>query len=100
MVKYEKIQIYFIGWYNTVIGRPSNKTIEFKFIKEMKPGYYSSMPEIISELNAKIPPEPKTINLHSDGFNIRFDYDSFSNKPIVTMSHRISMKMEGADLAM
>ena len=28
----------FIGWFNAVIGRPSNKTVEFKFMKEIKPG--------------------------------------------------------------
>ena len=27
---------YFIGWYNTVIGRPSDKRVEFKFMKEIK----------------------------------------------------------------
>ena len=27
---------YFIGWYNTVKGRPSNKRVEFKFM--IKPG--------------------------------------------------------------
>ena len=31
-----------------------------------------------------IPAEPKTINLYLDGFDIRFYYDSFSNKSIVT----------------
>ena len=31
---------YFIVWYNTVIGHPSNKRFEFKFMKEIKPGYY------------------------------------------------------------
>ena len=86
---------YFISWYNTAIGRPSSKRVEFKFMKEIKLGYYSSMPEMVAELNAKIPAEPKTINLHSDGFDIRFDFDSFSNK-----SHRVSIKMEGSELAM
>ena len=58
-------------------------------MKEIKPGYYSSMSEIVAELNVKIPAEPKDINLHLDGYDIRFDYDSLSNKSIVTRSHRI-----------
>ena len=57
---------YFIGWYITVIWRLSNKRVEFKFMKEIKSSYYSSMPEMVAELNAKIPAEPKTINLRSD----------------------------------
>ena len=92
---------YFIGWYNTVIGHSSNnKRVEFKFMKELKPDYYSSMSEMVAELNAKIPTRPDTINLHSDGFDIRFDYDFFFNKTIVTMSHGVSIKMEGLDLTM
>ena len=91
---------YFIGWYNTVIGHSSNKKIEFKFMKEAKPGYYSSMPEMVAELNAKIPTGPNTLNLHSDGFNICFIYNSFSNKTFVAMSHGVSKKIEGSDLAM
>ena len=79
--------------------RPFNKTVELKFIKKIKPGYYLSMPEMVAELNAKIPPaEPKTINFHSDGSDICFDYDFFSSKSIVTMSHGVSIKMEGSDL--
>ena len=39
-------------------------------MKEIKPGYYSSMPEMVSELNSEIPAGAKTINLHSDSFNI------------------------------
>ena len=50
---------------------------------------------MVAKLNAKIPREPKTINLDLNGLNIRFDYDSFSNKTIVTMSHGVSIKMEG-----
>ena len=69
-------------------------------MKEIKPGYYSRMPEMVYELNAKIPIGPNTIILHSDGFDIRFDYDSFSNKSIMTMSHGVSIKMGGSDLAM
>ena len=69
-------------------------------MKETKPGYYSSMSEMVAELNAKIPTGLKAISLHSDGFDIRFDYDSFSNKSIVTMSQGVSIKMEGSDLAM
>ena len=42
----------------------------------------------------------KIINLHLDGFDISFDYNSFSNNSIVTMSHGVSIKMEGLDLAM
>ena len=75
---------FFIDLYNTAIGHPSNKKVEFKFMKEIKPDYLS-MPEMVAELNAKIPAEPKTINLHLDGFNI---------------SHGASIKMEGSDLAM
>ena len=95
-----KDKSYFIGWYNTVTGRPSNKRIEFKFMKEIKPGYYSSMPKMVAELNAKIPAELKAINLHLDCFHICFGCDFFSNKSIVTMFHGVSMKMEGSDLAM
>ena len=69
-------------------------------MKEIKPGYYSSMPEMVAELNVKIPKGSKTINLHSNGFDIRFDYDSFSNKSIVTMSHGVLIKMEESDLSM
>ena len=69
-------------------------------MKEIKPDYYSSMSEIAAELNAKIPAELKNINLHLDGFDIRFNYDYFSHKSIVTMSHRISRIKEGWDLAM
>ena len=68
---------YFIGWYNTVIEHPSNKRIKFKFMKEIKPGRYSSILEMIAELNSKIPAESKTINLHSDDLDFRFDYDFF-----------------------
>ena len=55
---------------------------------------------MVAELNAKIPTGPNTINLHSDGFNVHFDYDSFSNKSVVAMSHGVSIKTEGSDLAM
>lgn len=54
-------------------------------MKEIIPGYYSILPEMVAELNAKIPAEPKTINLHSGSFDIYFDYDPFSNKSIVTI---------------
>ena len=91
---------FFIGWYNTVIWCPSNKKIEFKSMEEIKPGYYLSMPEMVAELNAHIPAEPKTINLHLHGFDICFNNDSFSNKSIVTMSQGVSIKTEGSDLAM
>ena len=30
-------------------------------MKEIKPGYYSSMPEMVSELNSEIPAGTKTI---------------------------------------
>ena len=89
---------YFIGWCNTVIGHFSNKRVEFKFIKEIRPGYYWSMLEMFAELNGKIATRLKTISLHLDSFNIRFD--SFSNKSVVTMSHGVSIKIEGSDLAM
>ena len=68
-------------------------------MKEIKPGCYLSMSGMVAELNAKTPTKPKIIDLHSDGFDIRFDYDSFSSKSIVTMSHGVSIKMEGSDLA-
>ena len=55
---------------------------------------------MVAVLNAKISTGPNIVNLHSDGFDICFDYDSFSNKTIVTMSHGVSIKMEGSDLAM
>ena len=55
---------------------------------------------MVAELNAKIPAEPKTIDLHSDGLDIRFDYDSFSKKSVVTMPHGVSIKLEGSDLVM
>ena len=89
---------YFIGWYNTVIGHFSNKRVEFKFIKEIRPGYYWSMLEMFAELNGKIATRLKTISLHSDSFNICFD--SFPNKSVVTMPHGVSIKIEGSDLAM
>ena len=89
---------YFIGWCNTVIGHFSNKRVEFKFIKEIRPCYYWSMLEIFAELNGKIATRLKTISLHLDSFNIRFD--SFSNKSVVTMSHGVSIKIERSDLAM
>ena len=69
-------------------------------MKEIKAGYYSSMPGMVAELNAKIPTGPKNLSLHLDGFDIRFDYDSLSNKSIATMSNGVSIKMEGSDLAM
>ena len=68
---------YFIDWYNTVIGYSFEKIVAFKFIKEIKAGYYSSMPEMVAELNAKVPTEPMKINLHLNGFDICFDYDFF-----------------------
>ena len=46
-------------------------------MKEIKPGCYLSMSGMVAELNAKTPTKPKIIDLHSDGFDIRFDYDSF-----------------------
>ena len=55
---------------------------------------------MVAEVNTKITAEPKTINLHLDGFDIHFDYDSFSNKSFVTASHEVSIKMEGSDLTM
>ena len=98
MEQCEKKQKFFY-WLVQYCSRPSNKRVEFKFMKEIKPCYFSSMPEMVAELNAKMPAEPKNINLHLDGFDIRFDYHSFSNKSIVTMSHGVSLKMAGSDLA-
>ena len=69
-------------------------------MREIKPGYYSSMHEMVAELNTKISAEPKTINLHLDCFQIRFDYDSLYSKSIVTLPHGVSMKIKGSDLAM
>ena len=86
------VQCYYRG--------PSNKRVEFKFMKEIKPGHYLSMPEMIVELNAKVLAEPNYINLHLDGFDVCFDYDYFSNKPVVTMSHGVSIKEERSDLAL
>ena len=74
--------------------------IEFIFMKETKPGSYSNMPEMVAKLDAEIPAEPNTIDLHSNGFDICFDYDPFSYKPIVTVSHGVSIKMVGSELAM
>ena len=91
---------YIIGWYNTVIGHSSNKKVEFKFMKEIKPDYYSSMPEMVAEPNTKIPTGPNAINLHPDGFDICFLYDFFSRKTIVAISHGVSIRMEGSYLAM
>ena len=68
---------YFIGWYNTVIGYSFNKIVEFKFMEEIKAGYYSSMPEMVAELNAKIPTGSMNMNLHLNGFDICFNYDFF-----------------------
>ena len=69
-------------------------------MKEIKPDYYSSMPEMVAEPNTKIPTGPNAINLHSDGFDICFLYDFFSRKTIVAISHGISIRMEGSYLAM
>ena len=55
---------------------------------------------MVVELNAKISVESKTINLLSDGLDICFDYDSFTNKSIVTMSHGVLIKIERSDLNM
>ena len=68
-------------------------------MKEIKPGCHLSMSGMVAELNAKTPTIPKIINLHLDGFDVLFDYNSFSSKSIVTMSHGVSIKMEGSDLA-
>ena len=83
---------YFIGWCSTVIGHLSNKRIEFKFMKEIKAGNYSTMSEMVAEL--KIPTGLDNINCHLDGFDICIDYDSFSNKFIVTMSYEVSIKLD------
>ena len=69
-------------------------------MKEIKADYYSSMPEMVAEMNAKVLAEHKAINLHLDDVDICFDYHSFSSNSIVTMSHGVSIKMEGSDLAM
>ena len=65
-------------------------------MKEIKAGDYSTMPEMVAEL--KIPTGLDNINCHLDGFHICIDYDSFSNKFIVTMSHEVSIKVEGLEL--
>ena len=33
--------------------RPFNKTVEVKFMKKIKPGYYSIMPEMVAELKQR-----------------------------------------------
>ena len=43
------------------------------------------MPEMVANMNATIPEEPKVINLHLDGFDIFFDYDFFSNEFFVSL---------------
>ena len=73
----------------------SSKRVELKFMKEIKSGCYSSMLEMVAELNANIAVVLQTMNLHSDSFDICFDSNSFYDKTIVTMSHGISIKMEG-----
>ena len=60
--KVRKHKHYFMDWYNTVIKRPSNKKVEFKFMKEIKSGYYFSM--------VGMDPEIETINLYSVGFGL------------------------------
>ena len=40
---------------------------------------------MVAELNTKITAKPKTTNFHLDGFDIRFNYDSFSSKSILAM---------------
>ena len=52
---------------------------------------------MVAELKAKIPTEPKTICMRIV-FDIRFDYDSFSNISIVIMFHGVSIKMKQLDL--
>ena len=52
---------------------------------------------MVAELKAKIPTEPKTICMRIV-FDIRFDYDSFSNISIVIMFHGVSIKMKRLDL--
>ena len=49
-------------------------------MKEIKPDYYSSMPEMFAEPNTKIPAGPNAINLHSDGFDICFLCDFFPER--------------------
>ena len=88
---------HYIGCYNTARGHSSNKRVDFKFMKEVKHGYYLSMSEIVAEVNAKIIKVPKTINLHSDGFDICFDYDSFFQQ---IYCDSWSIKMDGSDLSM
>ena len=56
---------------------PLIKELNSNFMKEIKLGYFSNVPEMVAELNAKIPRGPNIINLHSDDFDIRFHYDSF-----------------------
>ena len=53
---------YLMGWYNTVIRHPPNKKVEFKFMKKIKSGYYSSM--------VGMDPEIETINLYLVGFGL------------------------------
>ena len=92
MIQCEKRQKLF---YWLVQYCASSKRVELKFMKDIKSGWYSSMLEMVAELNANIAAELKTINLHSDSFDICFDSNSFSDKAIVTMSHGVSIKIEG-----
>ena len=48
-------------------------------MKEIKSGYYSNMPEMVAELNAKTPAEQKTMNLHLYGILINTVPDDLPN---------------------
>ena len=97
---FEKTKLILLAGTIRLHGVPSIKNFHSKFMKEIKPDYYSSKSEMVAEWNEKIPAEAKTINLVSDGFDIHFDYDSFSIKSFVTMSYGVSTKMEESNLLM
>ena len=62
-------------------------------MKEIKPGYYSIMPEMVAQ--------QKTINLHSDGLGIRFMIPFPTSLLWLCLNrYGVSIKMEESDLTM
>ena len=96
MVQYDKGQKHYIGWCNTAIGHSTSwfqiheRSKTWLLFEYVWNGCWSERKDTKRR--------PESINLYSGGFDICFDYDSFSNKSIVT--HRVSIKMEGSDLSM
>ena len=93
---------YFTGWFNSTIGvgRLKKSRVEIKFMKEVKPGYYSSVSELIAELNSKLPSREIDKKIGSSLYKMRFDYDQYSNKTSVTIPEEVYLVMEGSGLAM